>query len=129
MAKKLLSVALMLLLTSLVTPVPASAQSQEDTRARQAQKVKARISKLGTGKRAYVEVKLRDNNKLKGYVSEIADDHFVVIDPKTNVRSTVPYAQVQQIKVNNHSLGYGLAFGAAVIGGVIIAVSLLLRGS
>ncbi len=84
MAKILLSVALMLLLTSLVTPVPASAQSQEDTRARQAQKVKARISKLGTGK---------------------------------------------QIKVNNHSLGYGLAFGAAVIGGVIIAVSLLLRGS
>src|SRR3989442_7844983 len=111
MFKKFLSLALTGSLISMVTLVPASAQSQTETDARQTEKVKARILKLGIGKKARVEVRLKDNTRLNGYVSEITEDHFNVADANAGVAATVPYAQVQQLKVNKdpHQLAIGLA--------------------
>jgi hypothetical protein len=42
-------------------------------------KVKAAIAKLGTGPSAQVKITLRDNNKLKGYIKEAHEDHFVLV--------------------------------------------------
>ena len=129
MFKKLLSVALTSLFVSMIAAVPASAQSQAASETQQAEKVKGKVTRLGTGKQARVEVKLKDNTKLKGYIGEIAEEHFTLIDPKHGTVTLVPYAQVQKIKNTNHSDLFALGLGAAVIGGVLIVVMASLRGS
>jgi hypothetical protein len=129
MFKKLLSLALTSLLISIVTSVPASAQSQAEQTARQAEKVKARVTRLGTGKQARVEIKRKDDTKLQGYIGEIAADHFTLIDPKHGTVTTVPYEQVEQIKNTNHSAATALLLGAGVFGGLMLVVALSLRGS
>lgn len=129
MFKKLLSFALACSLIGLVTPVPtAHAQSQADREA-QADKARARVVKLGTGKQARVEVRLTDNTKLKGYIGAIDEDHFTLVDSKRGAVRQIPYAQVQQIKNINHSAIYAALFGAAIIGGVIIFVLIAARGA
>src|SRR5438067_2261831 len=86
-----------------------TAQYNDDKAAREAEKVKAAISKLGTGPAARVEVKLKDRTKLKGYVSELNDYHFVVTDDKTGIATAVAYPQVKQVKGNNLSTGAKIA--------------------
>ncbi|MEP6913197.1 MAG: hypothetical protein ABI923_10610 [bacterium] len=128
MFKKLLSVALASLVVSMFTAVPASAQSPAETETQQAEKVKGKVTRLGTGKQARVEVKLRDNTKLKGYIGEIAEEHFTVIDPKHGTVTLVSYSQVLKIKNTNSDL-FALGLGAAVISGVVIVVMASMRGS
>ncbi len=128
MFEKLLSLALAVLLTGMITCVPSSAQSQGGKDPRQAEKVKAKVTKLGSGKQARLEVKLKDNTRLKGYIGEIAEERFTLVDPKHGTVTPVPYEQVQQIKNTNHSAVYALGFGAAIIGGVLLFVALAFRG-
>ena len=129
MFEKFLSLALAGLVTSMITSVPASAQSQAARDPQQAEKVKAKVTKLGTGKQARVEVKLKDNIRLKGYIGEIAEKRFTLVDPKHGTVTPIPYEQVQQIKNTNHSGLYALGLGAAVIVGVTLFVAVVLRGS
>ncbi|SRR6266404_4870432 len=129
MVEKLLALGLAGLLTSIIPYAGASAQSQTGREPQQAEKVRAKVTKLGTGKQARVEVKLRDNTKLKGYIGEIAEERFTLVDPKRGTVTPVPYEQVQQIKNINHSGLYALALGAATIVGVMLVVAIALRGS
>jgi len=103
-------------------PIAANTTSKE---ARFAAKVKTAIARLGTGPAARVEVKLRDKTKLKGYVSEVSDGHFVVVDDKTGAATQVPYPQVKKVKGNNLSTGAKIAIGVGV---VVLLVFLLFLG-
>jgi hypothetical protein len=127
--KKLLSLALAGLLTTMIASVPASAQTPAGREPQQAEKVKAKVTRLGTGKQARVEIRLKDDKKLKGYIGEIAEEHFTLVDPKHGSVMQVSYEQVQQIKSTNHSAVTALLLGAGVIGGVMLLVVLSLRGS
>ena len=91
--------------------IAANTTSKE---ARFAAKVKTDIAKLGTGPAARVEVNLKDKTKLKGYVSEVSDGHFVVVDYKTGAATQVPYPQVKKVKGNNLSTGAKIAIGIGV---------------
>ena len=101
MLKNLLSMALAVLLLSMTTPIRSSAQSptQKD---QQADQIRAKVTRLSTGTQARVEVKLKDNTKLKGYIGQIAEDKFALIDPKHGTVTPIPYDQVQQIKNTNY---------------------------
>src|SRR5215213_11295214 len=103
MLKCVLSLVLAGCLLGVAGVKPAYAGSKEEKQTHFAEKVKEGISKLGTGTDARIEVKLRDKTKLKGYVSEADADSFVVVDEKTNTISRMTYAQVKQVKGNNHS--------------------------
>jgi len=105
------------------------ANSKEEKATRLAEKVKAGISKLGTGSGARIEVKLRDKTKLKGFVSEAGEDSFVVVDEKTGASSIVPYVQVKQVKGNNLSTAAEIAIGVGVILLPIVVVLLLVSKS
>ena len=128
MFEKLLSLALAGLLT-VITSVPASAQLQAEREPLQAEKVKVKVTRIGTGKKARVEVKLRDNTKLKGYVGEIAQEHFTVIDSKHGTVTKVPYVEVQQIKNTDRSALFALIAAPAIVGGLMLVVVIALRGS
>ena len=57
--------------------------------ARIAQQARVSVLKLGTGERARVEVKLRDETKLKGYISAAGADSFTVTDKRTGASTVV----------------------------------------
>jgi len=115
MFERVLCLVLVGFLLSVAGVRPAYAGSKEEKETRLAEKVKEGISKIGTGAAAHVEVKLRDKTKLKGYVSEVNEDSFVIADEKTNATSTVAYSQVQQVKGNNLSTAAKIAIGVGVI--------------
>ena len=86
------------------------------------------ITQLGTGEQARVELKLADRTKVKGYISESAADHFVVVDKKTGAATRVTYGQVQQVKGNNLSTGAKIAIGLGILAG-ILAIFLILENT
>jgi len=129
MFKKVLTLALVGFVFSVSGLGPVYGNSKEEKATRFAEKVKAGISKLGTGSDARIEVKLQDKTKLKGYVSEAGEDSFVVVDEKTGATSTVPYVQVKQVKGNNHSTAVEIAIGVGVILLPIVVVLLLISKS
>jgi hypothetical protein len=95
---KIAAVVLIALLLNLVYPSPALGGTNLEKEVRFAQKVKTELAKLGSGPNARVELKLRDKTKLRGYISEVGDESFVVVDDKTGSAETVTYPQVNKSK-------------------------------
>ena len=97
MLKRLFSIGLVLLLfhagNSLLIHDVARAQSDVA-----ADKVKAEVAKRGTGPKAKVTVKLKDDTKLKGYISEASNDSFTLADSKTGQPRTLNYRDVAEVK-------------------------------
>lgn len=123
MFKKFLSLTLAALVINTACIVSVNANTRVEKEARFVEKVKAGVTKLGTGTDARIEVKLQDGTKLKGYVSEANDGGFVVMNAKTNAAVPVAYPQVKQVKGNNLSEGVKLliGIGAILLLGIIIA--------
>ena len=114
MFKKILTMVLAGLLFQVVCLQPASAASKAEQQAQRAEKVKAGIAKLGVGTDARVAIKLRDDVKLAGYISEAKSDSFVVTDVKTGSATTVPYVDVTQIKGHHLGTGAKVAIGIGI---------------
>jgi hypothetical protein len=96
----LLSNALVVVLCS--SSFGASFQGEKE--AKETAGVKAQIEKLGA-RTTQVEIRLRDKKKLKGYVQQIAADHFVISDLNTAAETNVAYAEVQQVRqIKDHHL-------------------------
>ena len=115
MFKKYLVLGLTVLIINLSLSVSVFAETKVEKDAKFADKVKMNITKLGTGKDARVEVKLRDKTKLKGYISQINETGFVVVDEKTGAATEVSYSNAKQVKGNNLSTGVGIVIGVAVV--------------
>ncbi len=129
MLKRLLSV---VLTSALLTLIPHSAvysQTQNDDDLVQAAKVRKRIIKHGIGKKARIEVKLKDKRRIKGYTGGIAEDHFVLVNGKNSEVVTVPYSQVEELKTKRPSALIPLAILGGTLGGIMLLVALSLRGS
>jgi len=122
MIRRLISLVVSNALVLFLCAGTSTANSREEKEAKLAADVKSKIIKLGTGSAARIEVKLRDKTKIKGYVQEIAEDHFVVVDSRTGAVTTVAYSQVRQIKGNNFSTGAKIAITLVIIG-VLFAIA------
>src|SRR5437667_259712 len=105
MFKKYLTTILAVLVLNLAFGATAFAGTDGEKEAKFAEKVKASVTKLGTGKDAKVEVKLKDGTKLKGYVSQVNENTFVVMNEKTASPTEVPYPNVQKVKGKNLTTG------------------------
>jgi hypothetical protein len=122
MSKRILSLALAVLMLSVVGIKPVYAESKAEKEARFAEKVKKEINKLGTGEATRIEVKLRDKRTLKGNIGETGEEGFSVVDAKTGTATKVLYPQVQKVKGNNLSTGAKIAIGL----GVVVAILTIL---
>lgn len=121
MFKKL--VTLLLVLTINLGAVRlAYADSKEDKQARFAEKVRANVLKLGTGESARVRVKLRDQAKLEGYISDAGAETFTVTNRKTGVATTIDYVQVKSVQGNNLSTGAKIAIGVGIAATIIFII-------
>ena len=98
------------------------------------EQVRAQVGRVGVGEKARVEVRLRDNTKLKGYVSAAGADSFTVADAKTGAQQTVAYRDVAQVKRAAGGLSplawsiIGGAAVAAVVVGVTVVKPVLCDG-
>ena len=120
--KRVIAIFLSAVLISVACPLAAAVTTRSKKDDQQAAaRIKAAISKLGTGPGVYIEIKLNDGNKLKGYVDQSSEDHFVVVEEKSGESRTVSYGQVKHVKGNNLSTGAKVAIGV----GVGVAILLL----
>ena len=98
-----------------------SVQAKAEKEVDPAEKARISVAGMGVGKEAKVEVKLRDNTKLKGYVSGVEEDSFTVTD-KTGTPRSVAYTDVAKVSKqgNGWSTRTKAIVGAAVAAGAII---------
>ena len=122
MFRKLLTLVLVVLVLNLTGVKLAYADSKEEKQARFAEKIKTNVLKLGTGESTRVKVKLRDQGKLEGYISEAGADTFTVTDRKTGVATTVAYPQVKSVQGNNLSTGAKIAIGVGIAAAIIFII-------
>jgi hypothetical protein len=95
-------------------PGAISAQTTTDAAAN---KARFEVQKISSNRGQKVEIKLRDSSKIKGYISEVAQDNFVVSDPKTGASQTLSYAEVSSVKkASGSSIKPWLILGAVAAG-------------
>lgn len=114
--------AIMLSATVLLTAFGLqSMRAQGLTDARATEKIRSSVQKIGVGGNARVDVKLRDNTQLKGYISDASQDSFTVVDNRTGARNTVFYADASSVKKTSRGVSTKtwLIVGAAAIGAVV----------
>ncbi|HEX8501323.1 MAG TPA: hypothetical protein VF659_12145 [Pyrinomonadaceae bacterium] len=120
MLKKVCSVILSALLLQ-AAAIPAFAKTSAEKEAKRAEKVRAQIAKLGTGKDALVKLELRDKTKLEGYVSEVGAESFVVTS-KAGVATTVAYPQVGKARGNNLATGDKIVIGIGIAAAIVLLI-------
>lgn len=101
MFRKTVALTLALLMIQALPLRQAFARSRTEKDAEFTEKVRIGVSRIGVGPEAWVELKLRDKSKIKGYISEAGNDSFVVKDSRTGAATTVAYPDVAQIKGNH----------------------------
>ena len=122
--KKILTFIVAVLLMQTVFMNQTFAETKEE---KFAGKVKTEIAKLGTGTDARIKVKLKDGSKIKGFVSEVSDNQFVVTNTETGQNTAVPYSGVKQVKGNNLSTGVTLLIGLGVLLAAVLIIGSLAK--
>jgi len=84
------------------------------------EEIKAKIAKLGTGKKAKAQIKLRTGEEIKGFVSSAGDDRFAFTERDSKQTKTIAYADVVEVKKSG-----GLSTGAKIAIGLGIGVAVL----
>jgi hypothetical protein len=120
--RKLFTLFLIALMINLGGVRLAYADSKEEKQVRFAERIKANVLKLGTGASTRVKVKLRDQAKLQGYISDAGPETFTVTDQKTGVATTVAYTQVKSVQGNNLSTGAKIAIGVGIAAAIIFII-------
>ena len=101
---------------------PALTRAQTAPDFQETAKTRAAVQKLGVGRDARVEVKLRDKTKLKGYISAAERDSFTLADSKTGSTQNISYTEVDQVK-KHHS---GLSTRSWIIVGAIATAAIII---
>jgi hypothetical protein len=87
----LLSVVVLVL--GLTFPVSTSAQSLSDV-----EKTRSKVQTLSLNRDKKIEIKLRDKTNIKGYITAVEPDSFMVTDSKTAASQRISYSEVEDVK-------------------------------
>ena len=94
MIKTHLSIALSAILTAMSFALPATATAQTNT---QVEKIRAKVQVLAASKDLQVQVKFRDQTKLKGYIHSVDPISFSLRDPKDGTSQSITYSEVESV--------------------------------
>ena len=92
--KRQLAIALSAILTAVSFGLPATAAAQSTT---QIEKIRAKVQVLAASKDSQVQVKFRDQTKLKGYIDSVDPISFTLKDPKNGTSQTIAYSEVESV--------------------------------
>lgn len=73
---------------------PATATAQSTT---EIEKIRAKVQTLAASKDSQVQVKFRDQTKLKGYIDSVDRLSFTLRDPKDGKSQSIAYSEVESI--------------------------------
>jgi hypothetical protein len=108
---------------------PTEVQEKKLLEGEPAAKAKSEVQKRGAGERSRVRIALRNQNEVKGYISQIDAETFQVTDRKSGRVTTVAYQDVTRIRGGGMSSGAKIALvtgiGAAVIVILVVLTSQL----
>ena len=80
--------------------VSSQEKSQPDDRA---MKIRKSVFRVGADPRKEVTVKMKDQTVIRGFISEVTEDQFVVKSWNSGASTTLNYDQVKKIKFRNIS--------------------------
>jgi len=123
MFKKYLVLSIIVLVFNSVGVRLVFSQTQDDKSIKLTEKIKTKVTKIGVGEKSKVRVELRNQTKVKGYISAIDGDSFTVTDKKTGATTKIEYAQTQKVM-----RGDGFPRGATIgiIAGLAVTATILL---
>ena len=104
---------------------PTEAQGKKLVEGDPASKAKREVQKRGAGERSRVRVTLRNQDEVKGYISQIDADTFQVTGKKSVRVTTIAYQDVARIRGGGMSTGAKIAITAGVVAGAMIGLGLL----
>jgi hypothetical protein len=104
------------LVLSLLLAPSVTAQTNKLTESERVAQLKTKLAKLGTGKKARVEIKLSDNTNRTGYLSQVNENSFVLTDAKTGQNAEFAYNNIAAVKKPGVP---GWAWGVIIVGGVV----------
>lgn len=116
-----------LILSLLQFPAQTKADKKAAQEAARIAQMKAAISSFGTGVDALIEVKRKGSKKVKGYISEVKDDSFVVADTAAASSYEICYGEVDsvkpwQLRTGPSSKGMILMWTAIGVGTTVLAI-------
>jgi hypothetical protein len=99
----------------------ARVHAQAGANAEIAAKMRAKTAKIGVGENAKVEVKLRDQTRIRGYISEMDHDSLTVVERDTGARRKMAYEDVAEVKrpAGGLSTKGWIVIGAAAAGAIV----------
>ena len=106
-----------LLLLAPLSRLPVVGQTQKSP----AEKTRSQVAKLGVGSKSRATITLNDGTKVKGYVYSAGDEDFVIRDRKTDIPTTVRYADVKSVDDNR---GHSVARNVLIIAGIGTAITI-----
>lgn len=127
--KQTVTILLLVLTLNLTFSQMAFAQTQDDKDAKREREVQIFVNKLGISQESKVAVKLKDGKTVKGYISRINDDDFVVTAKKTNVQTVLKYNQVNKIGRDKLGTWATIAIAAGGVIGLAIMVGAICMSS
>ena len=127
MFRKYIAIQVTAVLMAATVCFPALTRAQTAPEFQETSKIRAAVQKLGIGRDARVEVKLRDKTKLKGYISAAEQDSFTLTDSKTGSTQAVSYAEVDQVKKHHGGLSTRswIIIGAVATAAIIIGATVI----
>ena len=94
MIKTHLAIALSVIITVLSFGLPATAIAQSTA---EIEKIRAKVQTLAASKDSQVQVKFRDQTKVKGYIESVEPISFTLRDPKDGTSQSIAYSEVDSI--------------------------------
>ena len=118
MLKQFMSASLTASLIALISFVPLNAQTLTTKELQKAEKIKSKVAGLGSGPKVRVIVGLLGDETIKGYVSSIGEESFVVERSESVGPREIFYAQVKEVR-KKPSTGFLVAEVGAAAGTVV----------
>jgi len=96
--KRHLAIALSAILTAMSFALPATATAQSTT---EVEKIRAKVQVLAASKDLQVQVKFRDQTKLKGYIASVDPLSFTLKEAKGGTSQSIAYSEVESVSKAN----------------------------
>ena len=94
MIKTPLAIALSTIVTVMTVGLPATVKAQSPTAV---EKIRAKVQVLAASKDSQVQVKFRDNTKLKGHITAVEPVSFTLKNPKDGTSQSIAYSEVESV--------------------------------
>jgi hypothetical protein len=112
-----LALTLSLIITAISFGLPATATAQSDAAI---EKIRAKVQTLSASKNSQVQVKFRDNTKVKGYIVSVEPVSFTLKDAKGGTTQSIGYSEVDSISKSSDGVSTKtwLILGGVAVGAV-----------